>query len=93
MAITYEILALRYAILDGGRLQYQNYIIPDDHLAPDPLDFLIFASLLRQYFISSRKLLAITVFFRLFTVSSVLSSSLLVSIFFENFSMLSHMRS
>ena len=43
MAITYEILALRYGILDGGRLQYQNYIIPDDHLAPDPLDFLVFA--------------------------------------------------
>ena len=43
MALTYEILALRYGILDGGRLQYQNYIIPDDHLAPDPLDFLVFA--------------------------------------------------
>ena len=43
MPLTYEILALRYGILDGGRLQYQNYIIPDDHLAPDPLDFLVFA--------------------------------------------------
>jgi glyoxylase-like metal-dependent hydrolase (beta-lactamase superfamily II) len=43
MPATYEILALRYGILDGGRLQYQNYIIPDDHLAPDPLDFLVFA--------------------------------------------------
>jgi len=43
MALTYEILALRYGILNGGRLQYQNYIIPDDHLAPDPLDFLVFA--------------------------------------------------
>lgn len=43
MAVTYEILALRYAILDGGRLQYQNYLTPDDHAAPDPLDFLLFA--------------------------------------------------
>ncbi len=40
--ITYEILALRYGIFDG-RMQYQNYIIPDDHAAPDPLDFLVFA--------------------------------------------------
>src|SRR5262249_9186976 len=39
----YEILALRYAILDGGRLRYQNYLMPDDHAAPDPLDFLVFA--------------------------------------------------
>lgn len=41
-AITYEILALRYGIFDG-RMQYQNYIIPDDHAAPDPLDFFVFA--------------------------------------------------
>ena len=40
--ITYEILALRYGIFDG-RLQFQNYIIPDDHAAPDPLDFFVFA--------------------------------------------------
>ena len=39
---TYEILALRYGIFDG-RYQFQNYIIPDDHAAPDPLDFFIFA--------------------------------------------------
>ncbi|MEO8713692.1 MAG: N-acyl homoserine lactonase family protein [Acetobacteraceae bacterium] len=39
---TYEILALRYGIFDG-RMQYQNYIIPDDHAAPDPLDFFVFA--------------------------------------------------
>ena len=39
---TYEILALRYGIFDG-RLQFQNYIIPDDHAASDPLDFLVFA--------------------------------------------------
>ena len=39
---TYEVLALRYGIFDG-RLQFQNYIIPDDHAAPDPLDFYIFA--------------------------------------------------
>ena len=31
------------AFSNGGRLQYQNYIMPDDHLAPDPLDFLVFA--------------------------------------------------
>src|SRR5271166_5919856 len=40
--ITYEVLALRYGIFDG-RLQFQNYIIPDDHAAPDPLDFYVFA--------------------------------------------------
>lgn len=39
---TYELLALRYGIFDG-RLQFQNYIIPDDHAAPDPLDFFVFA--------------------------------------------------
>lgn len=39
---TYEVLALRYGIFDG-RLQYQNFIIPDDHAAPDPLDFYVFA--------------------------------------------------
>ena len=39
---TYEVLALRYGIFDG-RLQFQNYIIPDDHAAPDPLDFYVFA--------------------------------------------------
>ena len=43
MTPTYELLALRYGILDGGRLQYQNLIMPDDHAAPDPLDFLVFA--------------------------------------------------
>ena len=42
MQPTYEILALRYGIFDG-RLQYQNFIIPDDHSAPDPLDFYVFA--------------------------------------------------
>jgi glyoxylase-like metal-dependent hydrolase (beta-lactamase superfamily II) len=25
------------------RMQFQNYIIPDDHAAPDPLDFYVFA--------------------------------------------------
>ena len=40
--VTYEVLALRYGIFDG-RLQYQNFIIPDDHAAPDPLDFFVFA--------------------------------------------------
>ena len=38
----YEILALRYGIFDG-RLQFQNYMIPDDHAAPDPLDFFVFS--------------------------------------------------
>jgi hypothetical protein len=38
---TYEVRALRYRIFDG-RLQFQNYIIPDDHAAPDPLDFYVF---------------------------------------------------
>lgn len=42
MTPQYEILALRYGIFDG-RFQYQNFIIPDDHSAPDPLDFFIFA--------------------------------------------------
>src|SRR5262249_48735698 len=42
MAITYEVLALRYGIL-VARLQFQNYIIPDDHAAPDPLDFYVSA--------------------------------------------------
>jgi len=40
--VTYEILALRYGIFDG-RKQYQNYIMPDDHAAPDLLDFFVFA--------------------------------------------------
>ena len=40
--VTYEVLALRYGIFDGRR-QYQNYIMPDDHAAPDPLDFFVFA--------------------------------------------------
>jgi glyoxylase-like metal-dependent hydrolase (beta-lactamase superfamily II) len=40
--VTYEVLALRYGIFDG-RMQYQNFIIPDDHAAPDPLDFFVFA--------------------------------------------------
>jgi glyoxylase-like metal-dependent hydrolase (beta-lactamase superfamily II) len=39
---TYEILALRYGIFDG-RIAAQNYLMPDDHMAPDPLDFLVFA--------------------------------------------------
>jgi glyoxylase-like metal-dependent hydrolase (beta-lactamase superfamily II) len=39
---TYEILALRYGIFDG-RLKYQNYLMPDDHAAADPLDFFLFA--------------------------------------------------
>jgi len=42
MALEYEILALRYGVFEG-RMQYQNYIIPDDHAAPAPLDFLVFA--------------------------------------------------
>jgi len=40
--IAYDVLALRYGIFDG-RPQFQNYIIPDDHAAPDPLDFFVFA--------------------------------------------------
>ncbi|HVB69486.1 MAG TPA: N-acyl homoserine lactonase family protein [Acetobacteraceae bacterium] len=40
--VTYEVLALRYGIFDGRR-QYQNYTMPDDHAAPDPLDFFVFA--------------------------------------------------
>ncbi len=40
--ITYEVLALRYGVFDG-RMQFQNFIIPDDHAAPDPLDFYVFA--------------------------------------------------
>ena len=40
--VTYEILALRYGIFDG-RKQYQNYIMPDAHAAPDLLDFFVFA--------------------------------------------------
>ncbi len=40
--LTYEILALRYGIFDGRR-QYQNYLMPDDHAAPDLLDFYVFA--------------------------------------------------
>ncbi len=39
---TYEILALRYGIL-APRIQAQNLLMPDDHMAPDPLDFLVFA--------------------------------------------------
>ncbi len=39
---TYEILALRYGIL-APRVQAQNLIMPDDHMAPEPLDFLVFA--------------------------------------------------
>ena len=42
MSPSYEILALRYGIFDGRR-QFQNYIMPDDHAADDPLDFLVFA--------------------------------------------------
>ncbi len=41
-SVTYEVLALRYGIFDGRR-QFQNYTIPDDHAAPDPLDFFVFA--------------------------------------------------
>ena len=40
-AVTYEILALRYGIFDG-RIQAQNYLMPDDHMAPAKLDFLVF---------------------------------------------------
>lgn len=43
--IAYEILALRYGIFDG-RTRGQNFMLPsqpDDHAAPDPLDFYIFA--------------------------------------------------
>lgn len=39
---TYEVLALRYGIFDG-RMQYQNLLVPDDHAAPEPLDFYVFA--------------------------------------------------
>jgi hypothetical protein len=28
-SVTYEVLVLRYGIFDG-RLQYQNYLMPDD---------------------------------------------------------------
>ncbi len=42
MVPNYEILALRYGIFDG-RKQFQNYIMPDDHAAEDPLDFYVFA--------------------------------------------------
>ena len=42
MPIEYEILALRYGIFDG-RMQYQNVLVPDDHAAPEPLDFYVFA--------------------------------------------------
>ena len=39
---TYEILALRYGIF-SPRIQAQNLMTPDDHMSPDPLDFLVFA--------------------------------------------------
>ncbi len=39
---TYEVLALRYGIL-APRIQAQNLLMPDDHMAPEPLDFLVFA--------------------------------------------------
>jgi len=32
----HEVLALRYGIFDG-RTQGQNFMLPDDHAAPDPL--------------------------------------------------------
>ncbi len=38
----YEVLALRFGIFDG-RIQAQNFLIPDDHMVSDPLDFYIFA--------------------------------------------------
>ena len=41
-AVTYEVLALRYGIL-APRIQAQNLLMPDDHMAPEPLDFLVFA--------------------------------------------------
>jgi glyoxylase-like metal-dependent hydrolase (beta-lactamase superfamily II) len=40
--VTYEILALRYGIFDG-RIQAQNMLLPDDHMAPSPLDFYVFS--------------------------------------------------
>ena len=40
--VTYEVLALRYGIFDG-LFQYQNFMMPDDHAAPDPIDFFVFA--------------------------------------------------
>ncbi|MDE2514980.1 MAG: N-acyl homoserine lactonase family protein [Rhodospirillales bacterium] len=38
----YEILALRFGIFDG-RIQAQNFLMAEDHLAPSPLDFYLFA--------------------------------------------------
>jgi glyoxylase-like metal-dependent hydrolase (beta-lactamase superfamily II) len=41
MEDTYELLALRYATMQA-RTQASNFIFPDDHAAPDPLDFYVF---------------------------------------------------
>ena len=40
--IAYEILALRYGIFDG-RVRANNFMMAEDHLAPSPLDFYVFA--------------------------------------------------
>jgi len=41
--VTYEVLALRYAVFTD-RYHHQNFIMPpDDHMSPDPMDFYIFA--------------------------------------------------
>ena len=37
---SYEIFALRYAHI-GERTQAANYIFPDDHAAPMPIDFYV----------------------------------------------------
>lgn len=39
---TYEVLALQYGVFDG-RTKGMNYLHADDHAAPEPLDFFIFA--------------------------------------------------
>ena len=43
MEPTYEVLALRYALM-SDRKHFQNFMIPvDDHASADPMDFLLFA--------------------------------------------------
>ena len=42
MQPTYEVLAFRYATMQG-RTQRENFIFPDDHAAPMPLDYFVFA--------------------------------------------------
>ncbi|MSP30677.1 MAG: N-acyl homoserine lactonase family protein, partial [Acetobacteraceae bacterium] len=39
---TYEILALRYATIQD-RTQAECLLFPDDHAAPMPIDFFVFA--------------------------------------------------